>query len=94
MIHPLNKNEVSLPQHIQEKVNNRNNVILLGNSIPDIKMANPKKNIHMIGFLDEEVEKRLSDFKKYYDIICTDNTSFDELQTKLNIFIKREVEER
>lgn len=94
LIHPLNKNEVSLPQHIQEKVNNRNNVILLGDSIPDIKMANPKKNIHMIGFLDEEVEERLSDFKDHYDIVCTDNTSFDELQNKLNIFIKRDVEKR
>ncbi len=89
LIHPLNKNEVSLPQYIQEKICNRNNVILLGNSILDIKMASAKKNIHSIGFLDEKVEGRIADFKEYYDIICTDNTSFDELQTKLNIFIER-----
>lgn len=85
LIHPLNKNEVSLPQHILEKIDNRNNVILLGNSIQDIKMANTNKNVYSIGFLDEKVEERLEEFKKYYDIICTDNTSFNKLRNKLKI---------
>ena len=94
LIHPLNKNEVSLPQCVQEKTVNRKNIILLGNSISDIKMASTKKNIYTIGFLDEKVEERISDFKEYYDIICTNNTSFGELQDKLKISLEKDIEER
>lgn len=91
LIHPLNKNEISLPRHIQEKINKRNNTILLGNSILDINMANSNKNVYKIGFLDEKVKERMDTFKQYYDIVCTDNASYNELKNKLLEFFKMEV---
>ena len=89
LIHPLNKNEISLPAHIQEKVSNRNNVILLGNSISDINMANDRKRTYRIGFLDEKVEDRISAFQEHYDVVCTDNTSYYELGKKLSEYLNR-----
>lgn len=93
LIHPLNKNEISLPQHIQERISNRNNSILLGNSISDINMANSKKNVYKIGFLDENVEERIGTFKQNYDIVCTDNTSYDELRDKLLKYLQKDKSE-
>jgi len=79
LIHPLNKNEVSLTKHIQDRIVNRGNAILLGNAISDIKMASTRKKVYKIGFLDEEVEERIDTFKANYDIVCTNNTSYHEL---------------
>ena len=39
VIHSLNKNEVSLPDNIKELIKDRPNIILLGDSISDIKMV-------------------------------------------------------
>lgn len=93
LIHPLNKNEISLTQHIQEKIINRNSIMLLGNSILDINMANSKKNVYKIGFLDEKVEERIDIFKQNYDIVCTDNTSYNELRDKLLKYLQKEKSE-
>lgn len=96
LIHPLNKNEISLPAHIQEKVINRNNIILLGNSISDINMANNKKKTYRIGFLDEKVKDRICAFQEKYDVVCTDNTSYYELKMQISQYLKRwiNIEER
>lgn len=80
IIHPLNKNENYLSSDMKEKIKDRNNIILLGNSISDIDMADGKKNAFKIGFLDRRIEERLEEFKEYYDIVCTDNTSYDEIR--------------
>ena len=40
LTHPLNKNEVYLPQNIKSKITDRNNILLLGNSVLDINMVN------------------------------------------------------
>ena len=89
LIHPLNKNEISLPTHIQEKVANRNTIILLGNSISDINMTNDRKKTYRIGFLDEKIEERLSAFQEHYDVVCTDNTSYYELGKRISEHLNR-----
>ena len=89
LIHPLNKNEISLPTHIQEKVANRNTIILLGNSISDINMTNDRKKTYRIGFLDEKVEDRISAFHEHYDVVCTDNTSYYELGKRISEHLNR-----
>lgn len=81
-IHPLNKNEVSYSKNIQEKVANRNNVVLLGNNVSDTNMASNTKFNYKIGFLDEKVDDRLSAFKNTYDVVCTNNTSYYDLKKK------------
>lgn len=85
LIHPLNKNKIYLPIDISKKIEKRRNSIILGDSIFDINMANKNKNIFKIGFLDENIEERLNDFKNNYDIICTDNTSYDEILQKVKV---------
>lgn len=78
LIHSLNKNEVSLPNDIKEKIKDRT-PILLGDNIMDINMVDEDKRVIKIGFLDEKVHERLEPFKANYDLVCTENTSYDEL---------------
>lgn len=86
LIHPLNKNEVYLPSDIQEKIKDRKSIILLGNSISDIDMADgEKKNVFKVGFLDEKIEERLELFKENYDMVCTENTSYSEIKSKAKV---------
>ncbi len=83
----LNKNEIYLSKTISEKINNKNNLLLLGDSISDINMAtnSSKKTVFKIGFLDENIEKRLSSFKENYDFVCINPTSYNELREKIKV---------
>ena len=87
LINPLNKNEIYLSKTISEKINNKNNLLLLGDSISDINMAtnSSKKTVFKIGFLDENIEKRLSSFKENYDFVCINSTSYNELREKIKV---------
>lgn len=87
VIHSLNKNEVALPNDIKEIIVNRPNIILLGDSISDIKMAKEeeRENALKIGFLDEKIEENLSYFKNAFDIVCIDNSDYDELSKEIKI---------
>lgn len=86
LIHPLNKNEVSIPPNVQEQIKDRNNAILLGNSIADLDMASNQKNVYKISFLDEQIIERVAAFKEVYNVICMDRTSFDELKELIDLF--------
>ena len=90
LIHSLNKNEVSLPSDIKELIKLRENIILLGDNISDIKMVNEskQKDALKIGFLEENIEVNLSYFKKEFDVVCTNNTGYNELSEKINILKK------
>ena len=85
LIHPLNKNEVLLPEKIKTKIDSRKNVLVLDNSVLEISIADSRKNIYKLGFLDENVDERMDSFKDKYDIVCTDNTSYDEIRKKITI---------
>ena len=72
VIHAFNKSETSvkgLP--IYNKLLKRKNVILLGDLISDIGMIEgfPYENLIKIGFLNENVDERLEEFKKNYEIV-------------------------
>jgi len=49
----------------------RKNVILLGDLVADVGMIEgfPYKNLIKIGFLNENVDERLKEFKKNYDVV-------------------------
>ncbi|MCL2355139.1 MAG: haloacid dehalogenase-like hydrolase [Oscillospiraceae bacterium] len=87
VIHSLNKNEVSLPKEIKEKVANRKNILLLGDLVADIKMVSEEKRDHTlrIGFLEADVEEYMEQYKESFDIVCTNNTSYKELLKILKI---------
>lgn len=88
LIHSLNKNEVSLPDEIKDKIKNRT-PILLGDNINDINMVEDDKRLIKIGFLDEKIEERLESFKTNFDLVCTKNTSYDELIEHISKKLKR-----
>jgi len=86
IIHSLNKNEVSLPVYIANKIATRNKILLFGDQLSDIKMVSPDKrdNTIRIGFLEEMVDEQLEYFKDEFDLVCTNNTTFDEISKILN----------
>jgi len=90
VIHSLNKNEVSLPNEIKKLIKNRPNIILLGDSISDIRMAREeaRKDALKIGFLEEKVEENKTYYIEQFDVVCTENTGYDELSQKLRILKK------
>ena len=47
-------------------------------------MANSENNIFRVGFLDENIEERIEEYKAFYDIVCTEDSSFFDLKELLN----------
>jgi 5'-nucleotidase len=76
IIHSLNKDETMIAQfpEIQSTIKDRNNVLLLGNSVHDAGMLQGgvvDKKI-TVGFLDEEDANKADEFKEVFDYICSD----------------------
>lgn len=72
IIHGMNKNEHAIQGYpIFKLIKNRKNVLLLGDSISDVGMVKGLdcENIIKVGFLNENVEKNLEEYKKYFDIL-------------------------
>ena len=88
--HSLNKNEVSMPENVKARLSGRNNIILLGDGLSDIRMASEEKRQEAlkIGFLEENITENMDIFRENFDVVATDNTSFNELREHL-IVLKR-----
>lgn len=85
IIHSLNKNEVSLPTEITKKLQNRNQIILLGDQVSDLNMVDKKlhNNVISVGFISEEASRSCSaveDLKASYDIVCETDEGYDSLK--------------
>jgi len=79
-IHPFNKNGTSIKKESTLKaIKNRKNIILLGDSLDDVKMIKgfKYKNLLKIGFLNSNIETNLEEYKKHFDIIIINNSSMD-----------------
>lgn len=79
-IHALNKDDTAIqnfPAH--GAVKHRKNVILLGDIIDDLGMVKgfDYANLISIGFLNEEVEKRLPAFRENFDVIIPNDGPMD-----------------
>ena len=87
VIHSLNKNEVSLPDDIRVLIENRPNIILLGDSISDIRMAKEESrtNALKIGFLEEKIEENRKYFESAFDVVATNNTGYSTLSSKIRL---------
>lgn len=85
IIHSLNKNEVSLPKNISDKLQNRNNVILLGDQVSDLNMVDKSgdKFVLNIGFLTDERNEQFEIFKSNFDIVCELNDDYNDLKKLL-----------
>lgn len=74
IIHSLNKNEAQIKNtpHYAE-IKNRRNIILLGDNIDDLLMAQGVEHdtLITIGFLNENIEENLKHYKKAFDVVIT-----------------------
>ncbi len=87
-IHALNKNIVKLDDTAKELLVNRKNILLLGDGIADLKMISEsdKENAITVGFLEEKVEKNLEYFNEVFDIVITNNGTFNDVNKILKIY--------
>ena len=84
MIHSLNKNEVSLPNYIKDKIKDRSKAILFGDQISDLNMVDDKKKeVIKIGFYSSRTKNTLDEFTNSYDIVCEDSDNYNELLGEL-----------
>ena len=88
VIHALNKDETSIQNFpdIYDKIKDRKNILLLGDSLGDIKMAQGSdyKNILKTGFLNPGEEKRQSEYEKNFDLIITGDSGLDPVNNILH----------
>ena len=90
IIHSLNKNDISLLKKVSNVIKDRKNIILFGDTISDIKMAREedRENALKIGFLEQNVEENKIYYEASFDVVCTDNTSYNYLSDKIKILKK------
>jgi len=77
MIHMFNKSENSV--HDPE-LEHRHNVVLLGDSLGDLSMADGVKNVNVvlsIGFLNKKISENLPRYKEKYDVVLVDDQTMD-----------------
>jgi cytosolic 5'-nucleotidase 3 len=73
-IHALNKREVAVKDYpVYHEVENRKNVLILGDSIDDIGMVEgfDYNEIIKIGFLNEKVEENKEKYLESFDVVIT-----------------------
>jgi cytosolic 5'-nucleotidase 3 len=89
-IHMLNKDETEIKNtsYFQE-IETRANVIVMGDSLEDIKMISglEHKNIISIGFLNSDVENKLETYKNIFDVVIVNDGSFMQVLEILNEII-------
>lgn len=90
IIHAMNKDETAIHKFpIYKKIKQRKNVLLLGDSLDDVGMAEgfEYENVIKIGFLNEAKKENLRIFKKYFDMVILNDGSFKEINRLLNKII-------
>ena len=92
IIHAMNKDETVIQNFpvVFETIKNRRNVILLGDSLGDIGMVKgfDYDNLIKIGFLNENLENLLEEYKKIYDVLILNDGSMDYVNILLKEIIK------
>jgi len=91
IIHSMNKNEIIIKDlKVFKKIKNRKNVILLGDGLGDINMADgfDYNKIIKIGFLNDNIDKKIGFFKENYDIIILNDSSMEYINILLKKILK------
>ncbi|XP_060795272.1 7-methylguanosine phosphate-specific 5'-nucleotidase-like [Neoarius graeffei] len=79
LIHVFNKKEGAL-QNTHQFAHDRTNVLLLGDSLGDLNMADGVQDLHnilRIGYLNDKVEERREAFVSSYDIVLEKDETLD-----------------
>ena len=91
IIHVLNKDEIIIKDgKIKNKIRNRNNVILLGDTEGDLGMVENIQydNIIKIGYLNEKEDILKDKYLDIFDVVITNDGGLDEVNKILNNIIK------
>ena len=70
---------INPPKHIPVKIKNRKNMILLGDSLADLNMAQgiDYKTILKIGFLNENINENKEEYEKNFDAVILNDGPMD-----------------
>lgn len=82
-----NKEYSRIPEDIRNELNEKENALLFGDLVEDIKMIDKEKieNTLTFGFLDANVKQNLERYKENFDVILTEGNDFKDVKKILNI---------
>lgn len=81
IIHTSNKSIDKLPNYIFEEIKNKDYILLFGDLIEDLNMVHKEdldKTISF-GFLEKNVDNNFDVYKQHFDVVLTDNSSFNDV---------------
>lgn len=88
IVHSMNKDETAIKDHpeIYEKIKDRTNVILIGDTLGDLGMITGFNydNLLKIGFLNPGEEESLPEYEKNFDMIITNDSNLNSLNEILH----------
>lgn len=92
IIHSLNKHETELKKlPVYKELLKRKNVLLLGDSLGDLGMIEgfDYDNLIRVGFLNENTDKNIEEFRKGYDVVILNDGKMDYVNKLLKKLIKK-----
>ncbi len=83
IIHTSNKSIDKLPDYIYKEIKNKDYILLFGDLIEDLNMVHKEDLSKTIsfGFLEKNVDKNFELYKQRFDVVMTDNASFDNIKS-------------
>lgn len=91
IIHVMNKDETVIHNFpVFEVIKDRKNVLLLGDSLGDVDMVKgfDYDNLIKIGFLNENIDENLEEYKLNYDVVILNDSSMAYINKLLKEIIK------
>ena len=88
VIHSMNKSIATIPNEIKERINTKDYALLFGDLVGDKQMIGKSdfSNVITVGFLDEKIEENLEFFNKEFDLVCTNTSSYYDVNNILNLY--------
>ncbi|KAJ9062316.1 7-methylguanosine phosphate-specific 5'-nucleotidase [Entomophthora muscae] len=89
LIHTLNKGTIKLENTpFYDQAKQRTNVIVVGDSIGDLEMGSALHHHTRltVGFLNQNIPANLEEYTDKFDIVLTNDSSFDWLNALLSSF--------
>jgi cytosolic 5'-nucleotidase 3 len=86
-IHSFNKNEIEVKGHkYYHEIKERKNVLLLGDSISDVNMADGLKHncVIKIGFLNDNIYQNIEEYSNAYDVLILNDGNMDYIINLIN----------
>jgi len=91
IIHLMNKDETAVQDFpVFDVIKNRKNVLLLGDNLEDVGMVKgfDCNNLIKIGFLNENFEENLEQYKRNFDVVILNDSSLNYVNELLKEIIK------